>query len=231
MPQALDSIGNYIPGVFDYIGTGQSVAYTGTAGVTPGPVFTPKGTVVGLLQPADGDTVTLGTVTYTFKTALTPTAGQVLINGSLAAAVLNLQRAINHTGTPGTDYANSGVTAVVNPDVSADPAVANTFVIYSKYAAPTAAQAVTSASAPTKVNVGQAAIGGVGLDSISGPQFVRVMISTAGFVAIGGATVAATVNSFPLAANTPHTFRIAAGQYVSAVQSASGGTLNVIEVA
>ena len=54
--------------------------------------------------PSDGDTVTIGNKTYTFKTALTPTEGQVLIAGSAAAAMQNLQRAIEHTGTPDTDY-------------------------------------------------------------------------------------------------------------------------------
>lgn len=66
--------------------------------------------------PADGDTVTVGSQTYTFKTALTPTAGQVLINGSAANALINLKRAVTLTGTPGTDYAaatpsNTSVTA------------------------------------------------------------------------------------------------------------------------
>lgn len=65
--------------------------------------------------PADGDTVTIGTKVYTFKTSLTPTEGEVLINSTADAALLNLIRAINHTGTPNTDYkcaaANAFVTA------------------------------------------------------------------------------------------------------------------------
>lgn len=56
--------------------------------------------------PSDGDTVTIGNKTYTFKTALTlsTSANQVLIAGSAANALQNLKRAIDHTGTPGTDY-------------------------------------------------------------------------------------------------------------------------------
>lgn len=54
--------------------------------------------------PTDGDTVTIGNKTYTFKTTLTPTEGQVLINSSAANALINLKRAIDHTGTPDTDY-------------------------------------------------------------------------------------------------------------------------------
>ena len=39
--------------------------------------------------PHDGDFVTLGLITYTFKTALTPTAGEVLIETTSADSVLN----------------------------------------------------------------------------------------------------------------------------------------------
>lgn len=56
------------------------------------------------VQPTDGDIVTIADVTFTFKTTLGATKGNVLINGSAAAAVTNLVRAINGTGTPATDY-------------------------------------------------------------------------------------------------------------------------------
>lgn len=54
--------------------------------------------------PSDWDTVTVAWVTFTFKTTLGTTAGQVLINTTADAASLNLERAINGTGTAGTDY-------------------------------------------------------------------------------------------------------------------------------
>jgi len=63
--------------------------------------------------PADGSTVKVGGKTYTFKTTLTPTEGEVKINGSLSAALTNLKAAINHTGTPGTDYSCSAANANV----------------------------------------------------------------------------------------------------------------------
>jgi len=63
--------------------------------------------------PTDGDTVTIGTKTYTFKTTLTPTEGQVLIGGSAAKALDNLRDAINHKGRPDTDYS----CAAVHPEV------------------------------------------------------------------------------------------------------------------
>jgi hypothetical protein len=55
--------------------------------------------------PLDATTVTIGTIVYTFKTTLTPTAYQVLLGGSIANACENLAFAINATGDAGTDYA------------------------------------------------------------------------------------------------------------------------------
>jgi hypothetical protein len=86
--------------------TGTDVAATG--------VLTSDNTA-----PADGATVTIGTKVYTFKTTLTPTEGQVLINSTADAALLNLIRAINHTGTANTDYK----CAAANPDVTAASSV------------------------------------------------------------------------------------------------------------
>jgi hypothetical protein len=54
--------------------------------------------------PHDAGTILIDTKTYTFKTTLTPTEGEVLIGGSAAAAMDNLKAAVNHTGTPDTDY-------------------------------------------------------------------------------------------------------------------------------
>ncbi len=55
-------------------------------------------------QPTDGDTVVIAGVTFTFKTTLGTTAGQVLIGGSASAARTNLKSAIEGGGTAGTDY-------------------------------------------------------------------------------------------------------------------------------
>lgn len=86
-------------------------------------------------QPNDGDTFTIhGTVnkTYTYKTTLTPTEGQILIGGSLANAIQNAVDAINHTGTPGTQYdcaaANADVSFVLSTLV-ANEIVATALVI------------------------------------------------------------------------------------------------------
>jgi len=66
--------------------------------------------------PADGATVTINDRTYTWKTALTPTAGQVLIGVSSDTALDNLVAAVNGAAGSGTTYAAgtlkpTGVTA------------------------------------------------------------------------------------------------------------------------
>lgn len=76
--------------------------------------------------PSNNDTVTVGGVTYTFKTTLTGAANEVLINTTAAAALTNLKRAITLTGTIGTDY---GTGTVVNPLVTATTITATTLVI------------------------------------------------------------------------------------------------------
>jgi hypothetical protein len=67
---------------------------------------------------SNNDTVTIGTKTYTFKTTLTPAEGEVLRGADADASLLNLIRAINHSGTPDTDYkcaaANADVTAATS---------------------------------------------------------------------------------------------------------------------
>jgi len=65
-------------------------------------------------NPSDGDTVTIGSVTYTFKTALTPTAGEVLIGADSERSAENLQRAINQRTGEGSNWA-AGTT--LNPEV------------------------------------------------------------------------------------------------------------------
>lgn len=74
------------------------------------------------IAPSDGETVVINGITFTFKTALTPTAGEVLINSTADAANTNLSRAINGTGTPGTDYvalSTANRTALTNRGVVA----------------------------------------------------------------------------------------------------------------
>ena len=69
--------------------------------------------------PGDGDTVVIGSVTYTYKTALSAgpaVAYEVLIGADAAAALDNLKSAINATAGAGTTY---GTGTVAHPDVEA----------------------------------------------------------------------------------------------------------------
>src|SRR4051812_8531190 len=64
---------------------------------------------------ADGDTVTVGSITYTFRASLTgQPAYAVGIGGSGSGTLLNLRDAINQTGNVGAAY-TAGTLA--NPDV------------------------------------------------------------------------------------------------------------------
>lgn len=65
-------------------------------------------------QPTNGDTVSVGGVTYTFVTVIGATPGNVLIGGSADAARANLAAAINAGAGAGTNYielsaANRGI--------------------------------------------------------------------------------------------------------------------------
>jgi hypothetical protein len=77
------------------------------------------GTLTSTATPSDGDTVTIGSQTYTYKTTLStgPTVpDEVLIGASQALAMENLRRAINGDGVEGTDYSTGTST---NADVTA----------------------------------------------------------------------------------------------------------------
>lgn len=79
-------------------------------------------------QPTDGDTVVINGVTFTFKTTLGSTAGNVLIGADADAARLNLTTLIN---TPGTTTAQGVALSTANQNllkniVATNDATANT---------------------------------------------------------------------------------------------------------
>lgn len=62
------------------------------------------GTLTIATQPTDGDTVVISGVTFTFKTTLGSTAGNVLIGADAAAARANLKLAVEKGSGAGTNY-------------------------------------------------------------------------------------------------------------------------------
>lgn len=56
-------------------------------------------------QPATTNTITIGGHVYTFKTALTPTAGEILIGVDADTSYANLVAALTHGAGSGTTYA------------------------------------------------------------------------------------------------------------------------------
>ena len=119
------------------IGSDVFEAWLGGAAVTAGRIkvdVSAGGTKTSPTPPsdntnvADGGTVTIDTKGYTYKTALPPTEGEDFVCADADGSPPNFICAINHTGTPGTDYS----CAAAHPTVSAAAAVtAHAFLITS----------------------------------------------------------------------------------------------------
>lgn len=83
---------------------------------------------------SNGDTITIGSRTYTFRTAITATVADVAIGSSQVNSIINLSNAINRTnpltnlsvGVPGTDYTTGTLAHNV---VSVTSTSTNTLVI------------------------------------------------------------------------------------------------------
>lgn len=84
------------------------VDFEGPFNVAAQGVFTPSG------NPANTNTITIGTRVYTFVTGTPSVDGQVKIGGTVALTLTNLVNAINKSGgTPGTDYFVSAADPIV----------------------------------------------------------------------------------------------------------------------
>lgn len=108
------------------------------------------------------DTVTVNGKVYTFKAALTPTEGEILIGADADGSLTNLVRAIMHTGTPDTDYK----CAAVHPTVSAGAVAAHAITLTAKTKG-VAGNALTLAKSAVTLTVGGATFSG-GVDGTPG---------------------------------------------------------------
>lgn len=117
---------------------------------------TPAGGLVTFAGTADADdTVTIGSVTYTFKTSVATTANEILIGASAAATASNLAAAINNGVGSGTLFGSS---TVVHPTVAAS---ATTGVVsLTAKAAGTAGNSIGLSKVGTDISVSGATLTG-----------------------------------------------------------------------
>lgn len=112
-------------------------------------------TSTGVNVSAD-DTVTIGAVTYTFKASVTTTANEVKIGADAAESLANLKKAINLTGTGGTEY---GSATVIHPTVRASTLTATTLLLVAKTAG-TGGNALASTEAAATLSFGAGTFAG-----------------------------------------------------------------------
>jgi hypothetical protein len=113
--------------------------------------------------PTANDTVTVGTVTYTFVTTPGATANNVALGASAAAALANLKHAINADGTAGA----YGTATVANPDVTAGVLTTTTLALYAKVAG-TAGNSLATTETSTHLSFGATTLtGGAASDAVS----------------------------------------------------------------
>jgi hypothetical protein len=100
-------------------------------GLSGGAAVKAHGTITSSLsQVTDGKIITIDAKVYTFKTTLTPTEGQVLIGTDYSDTLVHLKAAINHTGTPDTEYK----CAIAHPTVEATTLTSSSLIVEARTA-------------------------------------------------------------------------------------------------
>ncbi len=183
--------GNFISGSAT-VGTFATLDFTGGADAGAPPVAT------------GGDTVTVGTQTYTFVTALnsTPTANEVLVGATEAASLTNLANAVNGGSGAGATY---GAPTVKNVDASA--LAAPTSVLFTALTKGTTGNGIASAATGTGNSFSSTSLSGGTAGSIN--DLSNIADATAALTGINAAiasvaalrgTIGATVNRLQSAA-------------------------------
>jgi len=135
---------------------------TGIAVATATPVnaVAALGTITSdATAPSDGDTVTIGSTVYTFKTTLSSGPAvpyEVLIGVSAAVALDNIKSAINATAGAGTTYATG---TLIHPSVTATTNTNTTQLVVANIAG-TLANAIATTETSTHLAWGAATLAG-----------------------------------------------------------------------
>lgn len=118
-------------------------------------VVAAKGTLTSdATIPTAADTVTVGSVTYTYRASVSTTANEVKLGSTAATALQNLHDAINLVGD-GTGY---GSLTAINPDVKATAVTATTITLTSKVPG-TVGNFIPTTEASTHLSFGAATLG------------------------------------------------------------------------
>ncbi|MBI3478511.1 MAG: hypothetical protein HY010_22515 [Acidobacteria bacterium] len=183
--------GNFLSGTAT-VGSFATLDFTGGADAGAPPVA--KG----------GDTVTVGTQTYTFVTALnsTPTANEVLIGATEAASLTNLANAVNGGSGAGATYGSPTV-----KNTSASAAATPTSVIFTALVKGTTGNGIATAATGTSNTFAGTSLAGGTAGSIN--DLSNIDDATAALTTINAAiasvaalrgTIGATVNRLQSAA-------------------------------
>jgi len=152
------------------------------------------GTLTAGGQPANDDTVTIGSQVYTWKTVLTGAADEVFIGGTVALSLENLRRAINADGVAGTNY---GTGTVANADVTATDTA--TTVVATAIIGGTAGNSIATTESGATTSWGGATLSG-GLDAnfliLGTGELPTQTIAAVGLVSTLGTVVAAHTGTF-----------------------------------
>ncbi len=169
--------------VVDLTGTGAPLAFVATASVIS------TGILTFTSQPDDGDTVTVGTVVYTFQTTLVANvANNVLIGAAATDSIDNLIAAMGLGAGGGTLYGKDN-TSVVHPDVTVAAGTGDTMDVTARLTGADGDNIVTAESTATVRLEWTTAMAG-GVDPI-------ITDATHGFLTGEGPLVLTTTDTLP----------------------------------
>lgn len=173
------------------------VASCSLADVAVAAAVAAAGTLTSTGAFSDGETVTIGTQTYTFRSPFVDAANNINAAGTQAATHENLRRAINGDGVAGVNY---GTGTPVNADVTAAD-TGTTNVLTAKKAG-TFGNTVVTTETGANISFGAATLtGGSGGDVkiLGAGELPANLIAAVGLVTTRGTVVATTPGTFGVA--------------------------------